>query len=73
MKRIAFAVAALAASGAVLAQQQITLRGITPWTADYEGFQQVVLGIAVVFTVVSGLQILRDGYRVQAQSDSRAV
>jgi TRAP-type C4-dicarboxylate transport system substrate-binding protein len=36
MKRIAFAIAALAASGAVIAQQQITLRGITPWTADYD-------------------------------------
>lgn len=48
MKRIAFAIAALAVSGAVLAQQQITLRGITPWTPDYDlskgffTFQQLV-------------------------------
>jgi CDP-diacylglycerol--glycerol-3-phosphate 3-phosphatidyltransferase len=33
-----------------------------PWTADMVGFQRTVLGIAVVLTVVSGLQILRHGY-----------
>jgi TRAP-type transport system periplasmic protein len=48
MKRIAFAIAALAVSGAVLAQQPVTLRGITPWTPDYDltkgffTFQQLV-------------------------------
>jgi TRAP-type C4-dicarboxylate transport system substrate-binding protein len=48
MKRIAFAIAALALSGAVFAQQPITLRGITPWTPDYDlskgffTFQQLV-------------------------------
>jgi CDP-diacylglycerol--glycerol-3-phosphate 3-phosphatidyltransferase len=35
---------------------------LLPWTADYRGFQKVVLGIAVVLTVTSGLQILRRGY-----------
>jgi TRAP-type transport system periplasmic protein len=41
-------VVALAASGSVFAQQPITLRGITPWTADYDlskgffTFQQLV-------------------------------
>jgi CDP-diacylglycerol---glycerol-3-phosphate 3-phosphatidyltransferase len=35
---------------------------LLPWTADYLGFQQFVLAIAVTLTVVSGLQILRRGY-----------
>ena len=35
---------------------------LLPWTADDTGFQQIVLAIAVVLTVVSGLQILRRGY-----------
>jgi CDP-diacylglycerol---glycerol-3-phosphate 3-phosphatidyltransferase len=35
---------------------------LLPWTADDLGFQQLVLAIAVVLTVVSGLQILRRGY-----------
>jgi TRAP-type C4-dicarboxylate transport system substrate-binding protein len=51
MKLIALAgalVTALAASGTAFAQQPITLRGITPWTADYDlskgffTFQQLV-------------------------------
>ncbi len=35
---------------------------LLPPTADYVGLQQVVLGVAVVLTLVSGLQILRHGY-----------
>jgi CDP-diacylglycerol--glycerol-3-phosphate 3-phosphatidyltransferase len=35
---------------------------VFPWTADMVGFQNFVLGVAVVLTVVSGLQILRHGY-----------
>ena len=35
---------------------------LLPITADWVGFQHVVLGIAVVLTLVSGLQILRHGY-----------
>ena len=35
---------------------------LLPLTADYVGFQHVVLGIAVALTVLSGLQILRKGY-----------
>ena len=35
---------------------------LLPWTADYDGFQHVVLYIAVAMTVVSGLAILRRGY-----------
>jgi CDP-diacylglycerol--glycerol-3-phosphate 3-phosphatidyltransferase len=35
---------------------------LLPWTADYLGFQQFVLAIAVTLTVVSGLQIVRRGY-----------
>jgi CDP-diacylglycerol--glycerol-3-phosphate 3-phosphatidyltransferase len=35
---------------------------LLPWTADYHGFQLVVLGTAVVLTVVSGLEIVRRGY-----------
>jgi CDP-diacylglycerol---glycerol-3-phosphate 3-phosphatidyltransferase len=36
---------------------------VLPWTANDVGFQQTVLGIAVVLTVVSGLNILRHGWR----------
>ena len=35
---------------------------LLPITADCVGFQQFVLAIAVVLTVVSGLQIVRRGY-----------
>jgi CDP-diacylglycerol--glycerol-3-phosphate 3-phosphatidyltransferase len=35
---------------------------LLPWTADYRGFQHFVLAIAVALTVVSGLQIVRNGY-----------
>ncbi len=35
---------------------------LLPVTADWVGFQNVVLGVAVFLTVVSGLQILRHGY-----------
>jgi CDP-diacylglycerol--glycerol-3-phosphate 3-phosphatidyltransferase len=35
---------------------------LLPITADWVGFQQFVLAVAVVFTVVSGLQILQRGY-----------
>jgi CDP-diacylglycerol--glycerol-3-phosphate 3-phosphatidyltransferase len=35
---------------------------LLPWTADDIGLQKFVLGVAVVFTVVSGLAILRRGY-----------
>jgi CDP-diacylglycerol--glycerol-3-phosphate 3-phosphatidyltransferase len=35
---------------------------LLPVTADWVGFQQSVLAIALVLTVVSGLQILRRGY-----------
>ena len=35
---------------------------LLPITADYVGFQKMVLAIAVVLTVVSGLQIVRRGY-----------
>ena len=35
---------------------------LLPITADWLGFQQCVLGVAVVLTVVSGLQIVRHGY-----------
>ena len=35
---------------------------LLPWTADYVGFQQLVFGVAVVLTVVSGLEIVRRGY-----------
>ncbi|HTL84921.1 MAG TPA: CDP-alcohol phosphatidyltransferase family protein [Acidimicrobiia bacterium] len=35
---------------------------LLPWTADYLGFQQFVLAIALTLTVVSGLQIVRRGY-----------
>jgi CDP-diacylglycerol--glycerol-3-phosphate 3-phosphatidyltransferase len=35
---------------------------LLPWTADDIGLQQFVLGVAVAFTIVSGLAILRRGY-----------
>jgi len=35
---------------------------LLPWTADYVGFQKVVLAISVTLTIVSGLQIVRHGY-----------
>jgi CDP-diacylglycerol--glycerol-3-phosphate 3-phosphatidyltransferase len=35
---------------------------LLPLTADHHAFQDVVLGIALTLTVVSGLQILRRGY-----------
>jgi CDP-diacylglycerol--glycerol-3-phosphate 3-phosphatidyltransferase len=35
---------------------------LLPITADWVGAQHVVLGIALVLTLVSGLQILRHGY-----------
>jgi CDP-diacylglycerol--glycerol-3-phosphate 3-phosphatidyltransferase len=35
---------------------------LLPITADYVGFQQAVLGIAVALTLVSGLEIVRRGY-----------
>ena len=75
MKRIAFAIAALAASGAVLAQQQITLRGITPWTADYDlskgffTFQQLVnekLKGKVQVNYVGGPEVVAPNQQFQA-------
>ncbi len=36
---------------------------LLPLTENALGFQKIVLGIAVVLTVVSGLQILRHGYK----------
>ena len=35
---------------------------LLPLTADYLGFQQVVLAVAVTLTIVSGLQIVSRGY-----------
>jgi CDP-diacylglycerol--glycerol-3-phosphate 3-phosphatidyltransferase len=35
---------------------------LLPITADYLGFQQVVLALAVALTLVSGLQIVQRGY-----------
>jgi CDP-diacylglycerol--glycerol-3-phosphate 3-phosphatidyltransferase len=35
---------------------------LLPVTADWVGFQNFVLGVAVVLTVVSGLQIVQRGY-----------
>ncbi len=34
---------------------------VLPWTANDVGFQQFVLGVAVVLTVVSGIDIVRHG------------
>jgi CDP-diacylglycerol--glycerol-3-phosphate 3-phosphatidyltransferase len=36
---------------------------LLPITADYVGFQQFVFGLAVVLTLVSGLEIVRRGYQ----------
>lgn len=75
MKRIAFAIAALAVSGAVLAQQQITLRGITPWTPDYDlskgffTFQQLVnekLKGKVSVSYVGGPEVAAPNQQFQA-------
>ena len=75
MKRIVFALAALAASGAVFAQQPITLRGITPWTADYDlskgffTFQQLVnekLKGKVQVTYVGGPEVAAPNQQFQA-------
>jgi len=75
MKRIVFAIAALAASGAVLAQQPIVLRGITPWTADYDlskgffTFQQLVnekLKGKVQVTYVGGPEVAAPNQQFQA-------
>jgi CDP-diacylglycerol--glycerol-3-phosphate 3-phosphatidyltransferase len=41
---------------------------LLPWTADATTWQNIVLGIAVVFTVVSGLQIVLNGYRAETGS-----
>jgi CDP-diacylglycerol--glycerol-3-phosphate 3-phosphatidyltransferase len=35
---------------------------VLPWTANDVGFQQFVLGVAVVLTVVSGIDIVRHGW-----------
>ena len=43
---------------------------LLPWTADYDGFHNFVLGVALVLTVVSGLQILRHGYVDWQRSDN---
>lgn len=43
---------------------------LLPWTAGNLGFQQLVLAIAVTLTVVSGLQILRYGYRDWQRQDA---
>ncbi len=43
---------------------------LLPWTAGDLGFQQLVLAIAVTLTVVSGLQILRYGYRDWQRQDA---
>ncbi len=45
---------------------------LLPWTADNLGFQRVVLAIAVILTVVSGLQIVRRGYIDWQRADSSA-
>jgi CDP-diacylglycerol--glycerol-3-phosphate 3-phosphatidyltransferase len=41
---------------------------LLPWTADARALQAVVLGIALVLTVVSGIEILRRGYSVTRPS-----
>jgi TRAP-type transport system periplasmic protein len=75
MKRIAFAIAALAMSGAVFAQQPITLRGITPWTPDYDlskgffTFQQLVnekLKGKVTVNYVGGPEVVAPNQQFQA-------
>ena len=35
---------------------------LLPWTADYLGFQRLVFWVAVVLTLLSGLEIVRRGY-----------
>jgi TRAP-type C4-dicarboxylate transport system substrate-binding protein len=75
MKRIAFFIAALAASGVVFAQQPITLRGITPWTPDYDlskgffTFQQLVnerLKGKVQLNYVGGPEVAAPNQQFQA-------
>jgi CDP-diacylglycerol--glycerol-3-phosphate 3-phosphatidyltransferase len=43
---------------------------ILPWTARDLGLQQAVLGLAVVLTVVSALDIVRHGWRDWQRSDA---
>ena len=43
---------------------------LLPITADWVGAQHVVLGIALVLTLVSGLQILRHGYTDWQRQDA---
>jgi CDP-diacylglycerol--glycerol-3-phosphate 3-phosphatidyltransferase len=43
---------------------------LLPTTADAVGFQHVVLGVALVLTLVSGLQIVRHGYIDWQRQDS---
>jgi CDP-diacylglycerol---glycerol-3-phosphate 3-phosphatidyltransferase len=43
---------------------------LLPLTADAVGFQRMVLAVAVVLTVVSGLQIVRRGYTDWQRQDS---
>jgi CDP-diacylglycerol--glycerol-3-phosphate 3-phosphatidyltransferase len=43
---------------------------LLPTTADWIGFQQTVLAVAVALTVVSGLQIVRRGYVDWQRQDS---
>jgi CDP-diacylglycerol--glycerol-3-phosphate 3-phosphatidyltransferase len=43
---------------------------LLPPTADWVGFHNFVLGVAVVLTVVSGLQIVRHGYVDWQRQDS---
>jgi CDP-diacylglycerol--glycerol-3-phosphate 3-phosphatidyltransferase len=51
--------------------QYIAVGGVLlPITADWAGAQQVVFGIAVALTVVSGIEILRRGYIDWQRSES---
>jgi CDP-diacylglycerol--glycerol-3-phosphate 3-phosphatidyltransferase len=43
---------------------------LLPFTADYLGFQQVVLAVAVTLTIVSGLQIVSRGFIDWQRQDS---
>jgi CDP-diacylglycerol--glycerol-3-phosphate 3-phosphatidyltransferase len=45
---------------------------LLPPTADYVGFQQLVFAVAVVLTLVSGLEIVRRGY-IDWQREENAV
>jgi CDP-diacylglycerol--glycerol-3-phosphate 3-phosphatidyltransferase len=45
---------------------------LLPWTADDVGIQQVVLGVAVVLTVVSAIDILRHGWNDWSRVDGTA-